>query len=53
MTYTEAHRLATLRYRRKNADKLREANHKYVTKSREKWATYYAETKSFRAIDYS
>ena len=53
MVYTDATRRATLNYRRKNADKLRIVNCKYTQVSRTKWASFHAETKALRAIDYS
>lgn len=53
MTYTDATRRATLNYRRKNAEKFRLVNSKYTQVSRTKWASFHAETKAFRAIDYS
>ena len=50
MVYSDATRRATLNYRRKNADKLRLVNYKYVMESRKRWTTYYAETKRLRLI---
>lgn len=53
MVYTDAARRATLNYRRKNVDKIREQTRKYVTASRSKWASFNAQAKAFRKIDYS
>ncbi len=53
MVYTDATRRATLNYRRKNVEKIREQTRKYVIASRTKWASFNAETKAFRQIDYS
>ena len=53
MVYSEATRKATLKYRQKNIERTRELCKKNIKDYRNKWATFFTETKSFRAIDYS
>ncbi len=53
MVYTDATRRATLTYRRKNAEKIRKMTQKTTQLYRDKWASFFAETKAFRKIDYS
>lgn len=50
MTYTEAQKRATYKYREKNVKLIREKTKDYVQKSREKWREYSLESKRLCAI---